>query len=128
MRAIDSRPPAVSQSEGCCLPFTVIASTMQSAVETATAGACLPVAVNRSVTLASGAGHDTPASAAVGAGGRPLRNAASLAMTAAEVNVRVTWCGRGTSWSAEMVTARKLAGSKCSAAVRYGSQAAPAGC
>jgi ferric-dicitrate binding protein FerR (iron transport regulator) len=97
---------------------------MQAAVETATAEACLPVAVNRSVKRASGAGHDRAINAAVGAGGRPLRNAASLAMTAAEVNVRVTWCGRGTSWSAEMVTARKLAGSRCSATVRDGSQAA----
>jgi hypothetical protein len=126
LRAIDSGPPAVSQSEGCCLPLTVIVSAMQPAVETRTAGACLLVAVNRSVKVTSGAGHDRPARAAVGAGGRPLRNTASLAMTAAEVNVRVTWCGRAASGSAEMVTARKLAGSRCSAAVRYGSQAANA--
>ena len=86
--AIEARPPAVSHRRGCCLPFTVIMSTSQSAVETATAGACLLTGVNRSVKVASGAGHETPASAAVGGGGRPLRNAASRAVTAVEVNVR----------------------------------------
>ena len=87
----------MSHKRGCCLSFTVIMSTGQSGVETATAGACLLTGVNRRVTVASGAGHDTPASAAVGGGGRPLRNAASRAVAAVEVNVRVTWCGRGAS-------------------------------
>lgn len=45
-------------------------------------------------------------------------------MTAAEVNVRVVVCWCGKTVLAVMVTERKLAGFRCSALVRTGSQVA----
>ena len=65
-----------------------------------------------------------PATTDRGAGKPALMMDASLAMSAWLVNVRVIT--RDCQDCAEIMTDRKLAGSRCSAAVRAGSQAASA--
>src|SRR5215469_788646 len=95
----------------------------QPDTDTTTARPFLFSGVNSSVGVATGMGQG---SASSGAGLRLFSSVASSPMTARDTNVRVTCRCAGMLYTSVIVTARMLAGSTCSAAVRTGSQAAKA--